>query len=94
MTQQLNRQRRIDWPRIIANLRTAGMSLQEIADVIDVDESTIRRGYLNEDAPSEPAYYVGHSLVALWCMRCGCKLADVPIKTVPLSVAAALRAMR
>lgn len=86
----LTRERRIDWARILANLQTVGMSMQQIADEIEVGKSTLY-GYTNEDATSEPAYWVGHSLVALWCVRCGAKLQDVPIRVVPLSVAAMMK---
>ncbi len=43
------------------------------------------------DATSEPAYWVGHCLVVLWCARCGCQLEDVPIKHVPLSISAIMK---
>lgn len=88
----INRVRRIDWARIIANLQTAGMSLREVADAIDASKSSLFQ-YTNEDCPSEPAYYVGHSLVALWCTRCGTRLEDVPIKHVPESVSRMMRSM-
>lgn len=89
----LSRERRIDWARILTNLRTAGMSLQQIADQVDCGRQTLD-GYANEDCPSEPAYWVGHSLLALWCQRCGTALADVPLRTVSPSVSAMLKAMR
>lgn len=88
----LTRERRIDWARILANLQTVGMSLGEIADQLGVGKSTVN-GYTNEDAPSEPAYWVGHRLVLLWADRCGCSVEDVPIKHVPLSVSAMLKSM-
>lgn len=86
----LTRTRRIDWSRILENLETAGLSMQQIADQVDAGKSTLV-GYKNPDCPSEPAYWVGHSLVALWATRCGCQLADVPIRTVQLSVAAMMK---
>lgn len=88
----LNRERRIDWARILVNLQATGLSLQQIADDIDCGRTTLL-GYMNEDAPSEPQYWVGHSLLALWCVKCGTNLADVPIKRVQLSVSAMLKAM-
>lgn len=77
MTQPLSRERRIDWARILANLQTAGMSLQEVADWLEVGKSTLR-GYTDPDIPSEPAYWVGHCLVLLWCERCERKLEELP----------------
>lgn len=86
----VNRARRIDWARILANLQAAGMSLQQIADQVQVSKSTLY-GYLNPDAPSEPAYWVGHSLLALWCSKCGAKLADAPMTRVQPSVSQMMR---
>lgn len=90
MKQPLSRERRIDWARILASLQTAGMSLQEVADWLEVGKSTLR-GYTDPDIPSEPAYWVGHCLVLLWAERCGCRPEEVPTKRVPLSVSAMLR---
>lgn len=92
MSQQLSRERRIDWARIIENLNRAGMSLQDIAEWLEVGKSTLR-GYTDPDIPSEPAYWVGHCLLLLWCERCGCRLEDVPTKRVQLSVSAMLKTM-
>lgn len=92
MTQPLSRERRIDWARILANLQTAGMSLQEVADWLEVGKSTLR-GYTDPDIPSEPAYWVGQRLLALWADKCGCRLDDVPTKRVQLSVSAMLKTM-
>jgi hypothetical protein len=93
MNQPLSRERRIDWARILSNLQTAGMSLQEVADWLEVGKSTLR-GYTDPDIPSEPAYWVGHCLVLLWCKRCGCRLDDLPQRRVPPSVSRMLRTMR
>ena len=81
MALELSRERRIDWARIIANLRTAGMDMRDIAEKLDVGISTLK-GYMNEDAPSEPAYWVGHGLIELWALRCSCPADDVPTVAV------------
>lgn len=73
----LSRGRRIDWRRVLENLRTTGMSLQDVADWLDVGKSTLQ-GYINEDLPSEPQHWIGHCLVVLWSERCGTKPEDVP----------------
>jgi hypothetical protein len=88
----LSRQRRIDWPRIVSNLQSVGLSLQQIADELGVGKRTVG-GYSSEDLPAEPAYWTGHCLLALWCSRCGTQLADVPIKVVQTSVSEMLRDM-
>lgn len=87
---QLTRERRIDWTRLIANLQRAGMSPQQIADWVGVGRKTIT-DYAREDIPAEPAYWVGHCLVVLWCERCGTHLEDVPIRTIAPSVAQVLK---
>ncbi|MEL4181224.1 hypothetical protein [Roseateles sp. PN1] len=91
-TTTLNRTRRIDWARILANLQTAGMSMQQIADAVECGKSTLY-GYASEDLTAEPAYWIGHCLVALWATKCGASLQDVPIKKVQLSVSAMLKDM-
>lgn len=92
MTLELSRERRVDWPRVIANLQKSGMSLRQIAAALDIGAETVR-GYLNEHAPSEPAYWIGHCLVLLWCDRCGTQLEDLPVRRVQLTVSAMLRTM-
>jgi hypothetical protein len=89
-TPPVNRARRIDWARILSNLQAAGMSMQQIADEVEVGKSTLY-GYLNPDAPSEPPYWAGHCLLALWCVRCGAKLADAPMTKAVPSVSQMLR---
>ena len=91
-TQTLSRTRRIDWARILDNLRKAGMSMQQIADACECGKSTLH-GYAAEDLTAEPAYWIGHCLVALWASKCGTRAQDVPIKTVQLSVSAMLKEM-
>lgn len=88
----LHKERRIDWPRMIRELQRDGMSLQEIADAIQMSRSALY-GYLSDDCPSEPAYYVGHCIVGLWSGRLGRLLSDVPIREVQLSISAMLKAL-
>lgn len=89
----LTRERRIDWARIIENLQKVGMSRTAIADEVGSTRSSLIT-YADEDQPSEPPYYVGHCLVALWAVRTGCQLSDVPTRMVQLSVSRILRAHR
>lgn len=90
MTPTVNRARRIDWARILSNLQAAGMSMQQIADEVDVAKSTLY-GYSNADAPSEPSYWAGHCLLALWCVRCGALLKDAPMVKAHPSVSQMMR---
>lgn len=88
----LSRDRRIDWPRIIANLQKTGMSLQQIADAVEVGKRTIM-DYAREDLPAEPAHWTGHCLVILWCDQCGTSMQDVPTRAVPPTVSQMLKDM-
>lgn len=93
LLQPLSRERRVDWARLLADLRGTGMSLPEVAGWLGVGKSTLQ-GYMNEDLASEPAYWTGHCLVLLWRARCGGQLDGVPLRDAPLSVSRMLRAMR
>lgn len=89
---QLNRERRVDWARMLSNLQRTGMSLRKIADELGVGAETLR-GYMSEDLPSEPGYWIGHRLISLWCARTGCSLEHVPVRTVQLTVSQMLKTM-
>lgn len=86
----LSRDIRIDWARIVANLRTRGMTVQQIADALRVGYSTVY-GYTSEDLPSEPPFWVGSALLVLWAAKCDCSYTDAPTKRVQPSVSAVLR---
>ena len=85
----LTRTRRIDWPRVIQNLRTAGMSVQDIADAVDVSRSALQ-DYC-DDRNIEPAFWTGAAIIEVWCARTGLRWPDLPVRVVPLSVSAVLR---
>ncbi|OWQ92021.1 hypothetical protein CDN99_06595 [Roseateles aquatilis] len=89
-TLDLSRERRVDWPRVIANLQRTGMSPSTIADWVGVGRKTIT-DYARDDLPAEPAHWVGHCLIVLWCERCGTTLADLPTRLVQPSVSQVLR---
>lgn len=88
----LARERRVDWRKLLIDLRASGMSLQDVADWLDIGKSTLQ-GYINEDIPSEPAYWTGHCLIVLWRFRCGGQLDAVPLCDVSPSVSRMLRQM-
>jgi len=86
----LNRSKRIDWPRVVANLRATGMSVQQIADEVDVGRSSLQ-GYCDEALCSEPSFWVGSRLLLIWTQRTGLPYFDAPTRTVQASVSAVLR---
>jgi len=86
----LTRERRIDWGRIVVNLKTTGMSTQQIADEVGVGRSSVQ-GYCDEAMCSEPAFWVGSALLVLWSERTGLSYTDAPTRKVQASVSAVLR---
>jgi lambda repressor-like predicted transcriptional regulator len=89
----ITRSRRIDWPRIVANLQSTGLSLREIADHVDVAKASVC-DYCNPDAETEPAFWVGAALLVLWSERTRLPWTDAPVRTVAPSVSQVLRAHR
>lgn len=87
----VTRTRRIDWPRMVANLQRCGMSMQSIADELDVSKAQVIN-YGEADGTMEPAFWVGAALLTLWSQRTGLKWTDAPTRDVPESVSRVLRA--
>lgn len=56
-------QHRIDWFRILADLRNKGLTLYDVAEKTGIPRKTIE-GYKNHDA--EPRHCDGELLLALW----------------------------
>lgn len=86
----LTKEIRIDWARMISNLRGLGMTVQQIADAVQVERASVYR-YADQDLPSEPPFWVGAQLLVVWAERCGCSYTDAPTKRVQPSVSAVLR---
>lgn len=86
----LTRTTRIDWARLVENLRRCGMSTVQIAEHLEVSESTVKN-YRSAEG-SEPAFWVGSALLLLWAERTGCKWVDAPTRRVTPSVSEVLRA--
>lgn len=86
----VTRTRRIDWPRIVANLQRCGMSLADIARALDVTRQSLDN-WAREDEVGEPAFWTGAALLVLWSERTGLKWTDAPVRTVPESVSRILR---
>lgn len=87
----VTRSRRIDWPRIVANLQRCGMSLQTIADALDVSKAQVVN-YAEAEGTMEPAFWVGAAMLVLWADKTGLKWTDAPVRVVPESVSRVLRA--
>ena len=83
----------VDWVRVVANLRTAGMSLTEIADAASIAKASIV-GYGSEDYRAEPGHAAGERLLLLWVQRTRCRREDVPKWRRPLSTSEILKAHR
>lgn len=90
---RLERRRRIDWPRVLLNLQACGMTMDQIAAEVDVGKATLY-GYASRDTPSEPAFWVGVRLCALWGERTRYAMGALPVRKVDPSVSEMLRGMR
>jgi hypothetical protein len=88
---RLTRSTRIDWPAMACNLRTLGVSWQQIADALEIDRMALPN-WAHEGAIGEPAHWTGAAFIALWCDRTGLQWTDVPTRTVAPSVSRVLRA--
>lgn len=83
----------VDWVRLVANLRTAGLSLQGVADAALVSKTQVV-AYACEALRQRPEHSAGERLIAVWCERLGYTRADLPMHRRPLSVSQILRASR
>lgn len=81
----------VDWVRVVGNLRTAGMSLTEIADACMVAKASIV-SYGSEDYRAEPGHAAGERILLLWVQRTGCRREDAPRWRRPLTVSEVLKA--
>lgn len=82
--------RRIDWARLVENLRQCGLSVRDIARALDVSPSSVQ-SYC-DDRCIEPAYWVGSSMLVLWSAKTGLPWMHAPVRTVQPTVSAVLRA--
>ncbi len=87
---RISRTQRIDWTRVIANLRTSGKTLRDIAAAVDCSESVLR-DWCDADRCIEPAFWTGAALLQLWADTLGVPWTDAPTRRVPESVARVLR---
>lgn len=83
----------VDWVRVIANLQTAGLSLQGIADAATCSKSQVI-AYGSEEMRQRPEHSTGERLIALWCQRLGYEREALPMHRRGLSVSELLRSAR
>lgn len=67
--------RRVDWFRVLADLKRVGMSLRVVASLTGVSKSVLI-GLRNNEA--EPKMVAGESLVTLWSQSTGQDWKDLP----------------
>lgn len=86
----VTRETRVDWRRVVENLRKTGMEVQEIADHVGCSRSAIT-DYC-DDRNIEPAFWVGATIIKLWAERTGTVWTHVPMRRVQESVSRVLKA--
>lgn len=87
----VSRRRRVDWSRVIENLERSGITVQKIADHLDVHPNTVKQ-YRGE-MTAEPAFWTGTKLLMLWAQTLGVPWTDAPMRNVQPSVSEMLRSM-
>ena len=65
-TAEIGAGKRVDWPRIIEDLRRTGLSVEGMSEATGIPRSTLL-GYRNLDA--EPKHADGEALLNLWRRR-------------------------
>ena len=67
--------RRVDWPRLLFDLRSHGLVMRVITSATGISKPTLL-GLRNQD--SDPKMHQGELLIALWMRTTGKTFADVP----------------
>lgn len=67
--------RRVDWFRVLADIRAAGLTLRVVTALTDISKSTLL-DLRNQDA--DPKTHQGELLLTLWVKVTGQAMADVP----------------
>lgn len=78
---------RIDWFRILDDLKRHGFSLYALEDLVAIPKSTLQGYRLG----SRPRYEDGERLILFWCQVTTKSPEEVPREAVVLSVAQASR---
>lgn len=67
---------RIDWFRIVADLRKVGVSRSVVCKELDIPRSTLQ-GWC--DQIGNPRLEPGMRLINYWCKKCGRKVEETPV---------------
>lgn len=67
--------KRVDWFRVLADIRSAGLTLRVVTALTDISKSTLL-DLRNQDA--DPKTHQGELLLTLWVQVTGQTMADVP----------------
>lgn len=76
MSYRIRRELRVDWFRVLADLRRLGFSQNEVAKQTAISRSTLLGWHLRT---SEPAHAAGERLIAFWCT-----VMDRPRESLPM----------
>jgi lambda repressor-like predicted transcriptional regulator len=74
-------QQRVDWFRILDDLKRQGVSLYALEAQVEIPRSTLIR---YKDG-TEPSYHNGERLVGIWCQVTGNDRCAIPVAAVGLS---------
>lgn len=67
--------KRVDWFRVLADIRSAGLTLRVVTAMTDISKSTLL-DLRNQDA--DPKMHQGELLLTLWQQVTGLTMAEVP----------------
>jgi hypothetical protein len=76
---------RVDWPRLVLNLRGLGWTVERIATAVHIDRQ--RLSSYCEPLLCEPRHDIGEALIALWGDECNLDRDSLPTVAIELSAA-------
>ncbi len=74
---------RVNWFRLLTDLKRAGLSMYAVADLTGIPRTTIS----NYQNGGEPKHYNGEALVELWLQTIDCTRERLPLSPIELSAA-------
>lgn len=81
----LNEEQRVDWFRLLDDLKRCGKTLEEISRATLIAKATLVL-YRNP-VGSEPSHAKGERLIAYWCQQTGRHRNEIPIERIVYSAA-------